>query len=45
MVTTDTHSPPQFRVIGPVSHNPAFAKAFACEPETPMNPPNQCVVW
>ena len=45
LVTTDTHSPPQFRVIGPVSHNPAFAKAFACEPETPMNPLNQCVVW
>lgn len=45
LVTTDSHSPPQFRVTGPVSNNPAFAAAFQCEVGTPMNPENQCEVW
>ncbi len=44
-VTTDTHSPPQFRVTGPVSHNPAFAKAFGCKEGQPMRPKNLCEVW
>ncbi len=44
-VTTDPHSPAKFRVQGPVSHNPAFARAFGCSEESPMQPENQCVVW
>lgn len=44
-VTVDTHSPPQFRVIGPVSNHPAFGETFQCEPGTPMNPRDKCVVW
>jgi predicted metalloendopeptidase len=44
-VTTDPHSPPQFRVSGPVSHIPAFAEAFGCEEGAPMNPAEKCVVW
>jgi putative endopeptidase len=44
-VTTDPHSPPQFRVNGPVSHIPAFAEAFNCEPGTPLNPATRCLVW
>ncbi len=44
-VTTDPHSPSQFRVNGPISNNPAFVEAFGCAPGTPMRPANQCVVW
>jgi predicted metalloendopeptidase len=45
LVTTDEHSPPPFRVRGPVAHIPAFAEAFQCEVGTPMRPEEQCVVW
>jgi endothelin-converting enzyme/putative endopeptidase len=45
LVTTDSHSPAQFRVSGPVSHNPAFAEAFQCETGTPMRPEETCLVW
>ena len=45
LVTVDPHSPSKFRVLGPMSQNPVFAQAFQCEPGTPMNPENQCVVW
>ena len=37
--------PPQFRVNGPVSHIPAFAEAFGCEADTPLNPATRCLVW
>jgi putative endopeptidase len=42
---TDTHSPPQWRVNGPVSDNPEFAKVFSCKPGSPMNPVSRCEVW
>lgn len=29
---TDSHSPPRYRVKGPLAHLPEFAKAFACPP-------------
>ena len=45
LVTTDSHSLPQFRVAGPVSNNDAFAAAFQCEVGTPMNPEEKCEVW
>jgi endothelin-converting enzyme/putative endopeptidase len=44
-VTTDPHSPARFRVNGPVSHIPAFAEAFSCEPGVAMNPGVKCLVW
>ncbi len=44
-VTTDPHSPAQFRAAGPVSHIPAFAESFGCEAGTAMNPEEHCTVW
>ena len=44
-VTTNPHSPARFRVIGPVSNNPAFAKAFHCPAGSPMAPKDRCEVW
>lgn len=44
-VTTDPHTPAQFRVSGPVAHIPAFAEAFQCEVGAPMRPEEQCLVW
>jgi putative endopeptidase len=31
MIATDPHSPPRFRVLGPLSNMPEFLKAFGCE--------------
>jgi predicted metalloendopeptidase len=44
-VTTDPHTPAMYRVYGPMSNLQGFAEAFQCEPGTPMNPKDQCVVW
>ncbi len=44
-VTANPHSPSRFRVIGPVSSNPAFAAAFSCKPGDPMAPKQRCEVW
>ena len=35
-VTVDPHSPAQWRVNGPVSNMPQFARAFGCKPGDPM---------
>ncbi|HYC38474.1 MAG TPA: M13 family metallopeptidase [Usitatibacter sp.] len=32
-ILTDTHSPPRYRVMGPIAHMPEFAKAFSCDPD------------
>ncbi|HZR09459.1 MAG TPA: M13 family metallopeptidase [Myxococcales bacterium] len=42
---TNPHSTAQWRVNGPVSDNPEFAKAFSCKAGAPMAPQNRCVVW
>jgi len=42
---TDPHSTAQWRVNGPVSDNPDFAKAFSCKAGAPMAPENRCTVW
>ena len=36
MIQTDPHSPGEFRVNGPLSNMPEFAKAFGCKPGDPM---------
>jgi len=45
MVKTDTHSPPRFRVNGPLMNFPAFGEAFECEVGSPMRPEEICEVW
>ncbi len=44
-ITTDPHSPGQFRVVGPISNHPAFAAAFQCPAGSPMTPADRCEVW
>jgi predicted metalloendopeptidase len=42
---TDPHSPPRYRVNGVVVNSPDFAKAFSCQPGSPMAPRDRCIVW
>ena len=42
---TDPHSPPHFRVNGPMMNLPAFASAFNCPAGSPMNPSDRCQIW
>ena len=44
-VKTDPHSPPQFRVNGPLQNLPDFAKAYQCKPGAKMIREKACVVW
>lgn len=44
-VRTDPHSPPQVRVLGTLSNSPAFAEAWNCPANSPMNPSTKCEVW
>jgi predicted metalloendopeptidase len=41
MIATDPHSPARFRVIGPVSNMPEFAKAFGCA----APPESRAEIW
>jgi len=45
LVTVDPHSPPRFRVNGPLSNYAKFAETFSCAEGTPMKPANACEVW
>lgn len=45
LVTTDPHSPPEYRVNGSVSNVAGFAEAFSCPAGAPMAPANRCEVW
>ncbi len=42
---TNPHSTAQWRVNGPVSDSPDFAKAFSCQAGAPMAPQNRCTIW
>jgi predicted metalloendopeptidase len=44
---TDPHSPPRWRVNGPMSNIPAFAKAFGCKQGDPMVRPDsvRAEIW
>jgi endothelin-converting enzyme/putative endopeptidase len=47
LVATNPHSPPKFRVEGPISNVPAFATAFQCKDGSSMVRPKdkRCEVW
>jgi putative endopeptidase len=45
LVQTNGHSPPGFRVNGPLSNLPEFAEAFACPVGSAMHPHDACAVW
>ncbi|KAF5294351.1 hypothetical protein FQR65_LT10804 [Abscondita terminalis] len=44
-LSTRGYSPAKFRVIGSVSNNEDFAKAFSCPVGSNMNPARKCVLW
>jgi len=46
-VTVDPHAPERWRVNGPLSDSPEFAKAFGCKPGDPMVRPPDVVpqIW
>ncbi len=46
-VKVDPHSPPKFRVNGPVSNLPQFAQAFQCKEGAKMARPaaDRCEIW
>lgn len=44
-ITTDPHSPNQFRVNGVVSNMHEFASDFNCPVRAKMNPEHKCQVW
>ena len=46
-LATDPHSPPKYRVDGPLSNTPQFAAAFQCKEGSPMvrTGEKRCVVW
>jgi putative endopeptidase len=42
---TGSHSPGRYRVLGPISNMPAFAKAFGCQPGDAMVAAEPIVIW
>jgi endothelin-converting enzyme/putative endopeptidase len=45
LVATNPHSPPKFRVDGPLSNLPSFASAFQCKEGAPMVRAQRCEIW
>ncbi len=47
LVAANPHSPPKFRVNGPLSNVAAFASAFQCKEGSPMvrSTKDRCEVW
>ncbi|KAG0233984.1 hypothetical protein BGW42_006965 [Actinomortierella wolfii] len=45
LLQMEPHSPPRWRVNGPLQNMPEFANAFKCASGSPMNPTNRCAVW
>ncbi len=44
-VTTDPHSPAQYRIDGPFSNMPEFGAAWQCKPGDKMVRKTQCTIW
>ncbi|KAK0166542.1 hypothetical protein PV328_004952 [Microctonus aethiopoides] len=44
-IEKDSHCPPKYRVIGPLSNFPEFAAEFNCPKGSGMNPIDKCEVW
>lgn len=44
-VVVDPHSPPRWRVNGPLGNLPEFARAFGCQENDPMVRKDRCQVW
>lgn len=44
-IEKDPHSPPKFRVIGPLSNLKEFSNVFDCPIGSPMNPKDKCEIW
>ncbi len=44
-IITDEHAPERVRVDGAMSQLPAFARAFGCPADSPMNPKQRCDMW
>jgi len=44
-IQTGVHSPPRFRVIGPMVNLPQFAESFDCPLGSAMNPVDKCTLW
>jgi putative endopeptidase len=45
LARTNPHSPPRWRVNGPMADVPQFASAFQCKATAPLNPARRCAVW
>ncbi|XP_046453383.1 neprilysin-like isoform X8 [Daphnia pulex] len=39
------HTPPRYRIIGPLSNLVEFSEHFQCPVGSTMNQPNKCIVW
>lgn len=44
-ILTDTHSPLNFQVIGPITNMPEFSEDFKCPLGSYMNPVKKCTLW
>ena len=44
-ITTNEHSPPEFRVLGTFKNMKDFSKDFQCPVGSAMNPVHKCEVW
>lgn len=44
-VLTNEHSPPMFRVLGPMGNMKEFSDDFHCAKGTKMNPVKKCTIW
>lgn len=45
LLTTDPHSPTEFRVNGPLSNIQEFSTDFGCPIGSKMNPEKKCTIW
>jgi putative endopeptidase len=45
LLTREPHAPAKWRVNGVAMNSRAFARAFACAPESPMHPAAKCALW